>query len=246
VAAYGDHLAVAAGEYDSLGVTVFPVDGSGGAGLPIEAEGVSTLYGIEVADDYVYAATHDYVGIIDATDPSTPRMAFEWTPPASTGNPATTFVADGVGYFAAGWDGLYVFDLANPAAPALLGHWVSPDWVIDVVVIEGIAYVTLGDSGVAAVDLTAPGDPRLLGSATVPGFAGPIDVAHGHAFVGWFGETGSLGGVAVVDMTDLAAPTLVDTFGRLPSLGHLHVADDHLFVSDESEGLIVYRITGIE
>lgn len=246
VAIDAENLAVAAGEYDSLGVTVFPVDGSGGTRLPIEAEGVSTLYGIEVADGYVYASTHDYVGIIDATDPATPQMAFEWTPPGSTGNPAATSVADGIGYFAAGWDGLYIFDLANPAAPALLGHWVSPEWVIDVAVIEGIAYVTLGDFGVAAVDLTAPADPRLLGSVTVPGFASPIDVAHGHAFVGWFGEAGSLGGVAVIDMTDPTAPTLVNTFGRLPSLSHLQVAADHLFVSDESEGLIVYRITGIE
>ena len=97
--------------------------------------------------------------------------------PASTGTPANTFVADGVGYFAAGWDGLYVFDVTNPAAPALLGHWISPDWVIDLVVVEGIAYATLGDTGVAAVDLTEPANPRLLGLVTVPGFAGSIDVA---------------------------------------------------------------------
>jgi hypothetical protein len=84
----------------------------------------------------------------------------------------------------------------------------------------------------------------LLGSVKVPGFAGPIDIARGHAFVGWHGASGSLGGVAVVDMTDPGTPTLVDTFGRFPSLNHLEVAADHLFVSDESEGLVVFRITG--
>ena len=244
VAIAGDQLAAVGGEFDTLRVAVFPVDGSGGGSIAIEADGVSTIYGIEASDGYVYVSSHDYVGIVDATAPAEPRMVFEWTPPGSTGNPATVFVADGVGYFAAGWDGLYVFDVADPAAPRLLGHWASPDWVIDVVVVEEVAYLTLGDSGVAALDVSDPANPRLLGSIAVPGFAGPLDVADGHAFVGWHGGTGSMGGIAVVDMTDPETPTLVNTFGRFPSLGHLELAGDHLFVSDESEGLIIFRITG--
>jgi hypothetical protein len=91
-----------------------------------------------------------------------------------------------------------------------------------------------------------PASPRLLGSVTVPGFAGALDIAHGHAFVGLSGTTGSMGGVAVIDMTEPGAAALVNTFGRLPSLSHLQLADDHVFVSDESEGLIVFRITGLE
>jgi hypothetical protein len=246
VAIDGDQLAAVGGEFDTLRVAVFPVDGSGGGSIPIEADGVSTIYGIEASDGYVYVSSHDFVGIVDATVPAEPRMVFEWAPPGRTGNPATVFVADGVGYFAAGWDGLYVFDVRDPAAPALLGRWASPDWVIDVVVVEEVAYLTLGDSGVAGLDVSDPANPRLLGSTTVPGFAGPLDISHGHAFVGWFGTTGPMGGVAVVDMTDPEAPVLVDTFGTFPSLGHIELAGDHLFASDESEGLVVYRITGLE
>jgi hypothetical protein len=246
VAIAGDQLAAVGGELGTLRVAVFPVDGSGGGSIPIEADGVSTIYGIEATGGYVYLSSHDYVGIVDATLPAEPRMVFEWVPPGRTGNPATVFVAEGVGYFAAGWDGLYIFDVADPAAPALLGHWASPDWVIDVVVVEDLAYLTLGDSGVAGLDVSDAANPRLLGSITVPGFAGPLDISHGHAFVGWFGTTGPTGGVAVVDMTDPEAPVLVDTFGTFPSLGHIELAGDHLFASDESEGLVVFRITGLE
>jgi hypothetical protein len=85
----------------------------------------------------------------------------------------------------------------------------------------------------------------LLGSVDLPGFAGPIDVAGGHAFVGWFGESGAMGGVAVVDLADPAAPALVETFRRFPALSHLQAAGGHLFVCDESEGLLVFRITGL-
>lgn len=241
----GDLVAAISSGSGSLSVTLFSVDGSVGATVPIEADGATTLYNIVFSDGQLFVAGHDYFGIIDATVPDESAVVFEWTPPGATGNPADVFVSDGVAYVSAGWDGLYIFDVATPAAPRLLGHWASPSWVIHVVVVGSTAYLTLGDSGLAVLDVTDPADPRLLGTTTVPGFAGPVDVAHGHAFVGWFLADSSMGGVAVVDVTDPTAPTLVDTFGTFPDLNQLEVAGDHLFVSDETEGLIVFRISGI-
>ena len=246
VALDGETIAAAGLPDGSLGLSFFRVDGSGGAIVPIVADGVSTAYGLEVGGGSAYVTSHNYVGIVDAQVPAAPRMVFEWTPPASTGNPCTVFVTDGVGYFGAGWDGLYLFDLADLEAPRLLGHWASPAWVIDVVVAGQIAYLTLGEGGLATLDVSDPASPRLLGSVTIPGFAGPIDVANGHAIVGWMGETGAMGGVAIVDVADPAAPALMETFRRFPALSHLQLAGDHLFVSDESEGLLVFRITGID
>lgn len=157
----------------------------------------------------------------------------------------TVFPVGGIGYFAAGWDGLYIFDLTDPAAPALLGHWKSPDWIIRVVVADGTAYVTMGDSGFAVLDVIDPASPRLLGAVDVPGFATQLDVAQGHAFVGWLGDGGSLGGVAVIDLSDPESPVFVDTFGRFPSMTGLRVAGDRVFVSDEIEDIVVLRMTGL-
>lgn len=241
VAFLDDHLAVG-DESGQVSVVVFPMDGTGGVDVPIPTASVTSIYGLEAADGHLYVSTHDYVGIIDARDPTAPAFVFEWTPPGRTGNPASTFVTGGVGYFGAGWDGLYIFDLADPSAPALLAHWRSPDWVIATVVVDGFAYVTLGDSGLAVLDVSDPTNPRLLGTVTLPGFASPLAVRGDHAFVGWTGATGSSGSVAVVDVSDPEAPQLVDSFGRFPVLGDLEVAGEHVFVSDETEGLVIFQV----
>lgn len=246
VALDGQYLFAVAGDIGSTRLDVFRTDGTGLVSVPISPERATTLYDVKVADGYAYVSSHNYVGIVDVTDPAAPQLVFEWTPPGSTGNPAQVFVADGIGYFGAGWDGLYIFDLANPATPALLGHWTSPDWIIRVVVSEGTAYVTLGDSGLAVVDVSDPADPRLLGSVETPGFASLVDIAVGHAFVGWLGDGGSLGGVAVIDLSEAESPVFIDTFGRFPSMSGLRVVEDHVFVSDEAEDLVILRITGLD
>lgn len=246
VAIAGDHLAAVGLPNGSLGVSFFQVDGSGAVTVPITASGVTSASSLEFSDGYAYVAGHDYIGVIDATTPAAPHMAFAWTPPALTGNPCVAFVRGGVGYFGAGWDGLYIFDLANPAAPVLLGHWASPNWVTDVVVADDIAYVTLGEVGLTLLDVSDPASPSVLGSVKVPGFSGAVDVADGHAFVGWLGVDGSMGGVAVVDVSDPAAPALGETYRRFSAFTHLQLAGDHLFVSDENDGLLAFRITGID
>jgi hypothetical protein len=144
IASADDHLVATVGDFGAMYALVFAIDGSGGPDIALDAAG-SNLFSIEVADDFAYAASHDYVGIIDISEPAEAELVFEWIPPSSTGNPARVYVRNGVGYFAAGWDGLYIFDVSNPAAPTLSGHWVSPSWVIDVVVIDEIAYLTLGE-----------------------------------------------------------------------------------------------------
>ncbi len=242
---YADgYLYAVAGEYQPE-LVVFPDDGSGGVVVEWEGDGIGSLGSVEVVDGFAYVAAHDFVGIVDATDPSEPRAVFEWKPPGSTGNPANALVTGGIGYFAAGWDGLYLFDLTDPAAPALLSHWPSPNWIIDLVVADGIAYVTLGETGMATLDVADPTNPRMLGLVELAGFASRIDVAGGHAFVGWLGDGGALGGVAVVDVRDPENPRFVDTYGRFQTITDLEIAAGHVFVTEESEGVISFEITGL-
>lgn len=244
VAILGDYYAVIAGEFADLRILFVKNDGSSTTALALDGAEISSLFGIEVDGDYVYVASHGYIGIIDATDPGHPHQVFAWEPPGATGNPASTFVEGGIGYFGAGWDGLYIMDLGDPSNPALLGHWPSPDWVIDVEVVGDLAYVTLGDSGVAVLDVSDPTDPRVVGTVAIAGFASPIAVAGNQAFVGYFGVGSSPGGVAVIDVTNPAAPALIGTFGSFPAITDLGVADGHVFVSDGSEGLVVLRVEG--
>jgi hypothetical protein len=244
VAFDGEYVYVVSGEF-AQDVVVFPIDGSGGVTLQWR-DGSPDVSHIEESEGYAYLSGHDYIGIIDATDPSDPEMVWEWEPPDNTGNPANTFVDGDRGYFSAGWDGLYIFDLSDKTAPAMLGHWPSPNWIIDLVVEDGIAYITMGNTGLAAVDVGDPASPSMLGVTELNGFSSPVGVADGYAFVGWFGEDSAFGGIDVVDVTDPENPVLVDSFGRLQSINGLAVSGNHLFIADEVDGLIAYEITGLD
>ena len=211
--------------------------------IPLSGTDFTDFDDLEVVGGYAYASGWNYVGIIDATDPSAPEVVFDWTPDGSTGNPAHVTIDGTTGYFAAGWDGLYVFDLTDPSTPVLTDHWISPDWVIDVAIEDTHAYVTLGDTGLAVLDASDPSNLRTLGTMELPGFASMIDVADGHVFVGWFGSGSSPGGIAAIDATDPTTPVLAGTFGTFTSLTDLQVAADHVFVSDEADDLVVFRIT---
>jgi hypothetical protein len=236
----GDWIFVLLGEHQGR-LMIFDTGGTNSAQMESTFGDLSHLF---LADEHLYVTSHNYVGILDVTDPLHPTVVHEWEPPESTGNPATAFVADGVAYFGAGWGGLYLFDVTDPAAPVALSHWPSPDWVTGLTVADGTAYVALGSTGLAILDVGDPQHPELLGLAELPGFASRAVVAHGHAFVGWFGESGTLGGIAVVDVRDPAEPVLRDTYGRLQSIAGLEIIGDHLIVADEAQGLIVFEIRG--
>jgi hypothetical protein len=222
---------------------VFDTDGLGAAGVAITGTNSSDLDDLEVADGFAYVSGWNYIGIIDVTDPSDPRIVLDWSPDGSTGNPAHAVIDGTTGYFGAGWDGLYVFDLADPAAPALLDHWISPNWVIDIAVADGIAYVTLGDTGLAVLDVSDPSDVRQLGAVEIPGFASMVDIDGTHVFVGWFGSATAPGGIVAIDATDPVLPIVAGSFGEFANLTDLQVGAGHVFVSDQSEDLVVFRIT---
>lgn len=244
--AFAGEDVVAATSDGSLGAVLLTADGDVLGRVAIDDDGPTDIAGIEVEEGTAYLASHNYLGILETGGPDGLRLATGWIPPAATGNRAGTFVSGRTAYVTAGWDGLYILDTTDPGSPAALGHWASPGWVIDAAVVDGIAVLTLGDSGVALLDVTLPAAPRLLGSTLVPGFAGPIAVSGGHAFVGTYGSGTGTGGVAIVDVRDPSAPVLVATVGRFPAICEVAITDGHLVVGDESEGLVVYRIDGLD
>lgn len=229
------------GEYSSQ-LSIFNIDGTGGVTMDSTDGSLSYL---TLAGDHLYVSTHDYVGIIDVTDPPNPTIVTEWESPDYTGNPATVYIDGDIGYFGAGWDGLYLFDVSDPSSLTALSHWPSPDWITAIRVEDGRAYVSLGSTGLAVLDVDDPQHPVLLGIAEVPGFASRLVLAHGHAFVAWFGESGTLGGVAVVDVRDPENPLLLETYGRFQTISGLEILGDNVIVADEAGGLIVFEITGI-
>jgi hypothetical protein len=69
-------------------------------------------------------------------------------------------------YLAAAQDGLFIFDIADPDAPEVLGQFEALENAWDVWVNDGIAYVGDCDKGVSAIDISTPDHPRQVGFIT--------------------------------------------------------------------------------
>ncbi len=243
VALVGNRAHVVGG--DGLGARDFSViDMDTGMGYTMTPPGSGSprdLYGVFAEGQFAYLESHNYVGIIDLVDPTSPVVAFEWEPPGHSGNPTSVAVVGDIGYFGAGWSGLFILDLSDRYRPVEIGAFDTPDWVIDLVVINDVAYLTLGDSGLATLDVSDPGRPVLLDRVDLPGFASPLAVANGIAFAGVSG--GDAGSIAMVDVSDPEGLRLIDTEGRYDLVTDVAVANGHLFVTEEARGLFVFEIS---
>ncbi|HSJ65839.1 MAG TPA: hypothetical protein VK922_18300 [Gemmatimonadaceae bacterium] len=138
-------------------------------------------------------------------------------------------------------DGVHVIDISDPAVPrqvALFHAGVSHPH--DVLVRDGLAFVSHWDAGLIILDVGnglrggSPGNPVEVSRIQIPG--GHVHNAwywpeRGYVFVGQEAFAQPVGGMHVVDVSDLAAPVTVANF-FLPD------SPPHNFWLDETEGIL--------
>lgn len=111
-------------------------------------------------------------------------------------------VAEPYLYLAAGRAGLLVVDVADPAAPRLVGALRVGELASSIALLPGRAVVgSTGESaGLHVIDITLPASPRLLGSASTYGSPEAVAVQGGTAYV----AGGLLGGLELFDLSGSA------------------------------------------
>ncbi len=150
--------------------------GDTGAAVAIRAEDVAVVgTTIFVAN----SAAPNGLTIVDAADAGAPAVLGT----AAVGG-GTTSGVDVVGsraYLAKSASGLQIFDVGNPAAPALLGS-IGTIFVADVVVAGNLAYV--GEAGsLTVVDVPDPANPVIVGGAQTGSLARSIAIDGGISYV---------------------------------------------------------------
>jgi hypothetical protein len=140
--------------------------------------------------------------------------------------------------------GLRVFDVADPASPALIGRVATPGLPSDIAVAGDLAFVADGGAGgLQVIDLSDPASPALVGSYDSPGLASALallpptsgahhrvalaDGAEGVQLVGIFGTSPDLG--LTIDTDGLATDVLW--------------TNNALFVADGWNGVVVYDLS---
>ncbi|MEW6379900.1 MAG: hypothetical protein AB1611_09880 [bacterium] len=142
--------------------------------------------------------------------------------------------------------GLVILDLRDPARPVYAGGYHTPGQARDVAIFGHYACVADGPRGLTVIDLTNPADPRYAGE-------NPLDIkdlgpwiehkknASTVAMYDHYACLGfqSKGGVAIVDLSDPANPSLVSWFTTEGEARKIAVSGHYAYVADDSKGLVI-------
>jgi hypothetical protein len=131
-------------------------------------------------------------------------------------------VAGAHAYMADGPAGLQVVDVANPAAPRLLGRLPTAGEARDVAVSGSLACVACGNEGMQVIDVSNPNQPRPVARFGSQAGVGRVAVSSNHAITGnhWVDHAWvDHGWFEVVDLSEptnprsVAGPYSVDSWG---------------------------------
>jgi hypothetical protein len=204
------------------------------------------LGNIWVSDGYVYYSRVD-LQIIDVMNPSAPSIAN-----TLDGDEDVifdeVFVRDDIMYVAAGWGGIFIYDVSDVYNPALTGNaqWEELSRAVTIFVDGNIACI--GDDRGATthvIDISDPSNPvpvSSTGQLLPAGNAKQIFVYENHAFVMMRNfMPPSYDEFAIVDMTDIENPEPVSILNPHTRGLDLHCYHHHMFVP--SGNLFIFDIS---
>jgi len=147
-------------------------------------------------------------------------------------------VVGSLAYVADGGSGLHIFDVADPAAPALVGSYDTPGYAYDVEVAGSLAYVADSGSGLQIIDVTDPAAPAFVGSYDTPGSALDVEVVGSLAYVADSG-----GGLQIINVTDPAAPAPAGSYDTPGFARDVEIVGSLAYVADRSSGLQIIDVS---
>jgi hypothetical protein len=183
---------------------------------------------VAVAGDYAYVLDGDFdLQVIDlAILPDPRRIAGS---AAMLDGPADLVVVGSRLYVAGA--GLQIFDLADPAAPQLLGGIDLPPG--DAFAVSGDhVYLVRGDD-LLVVEVTDPTSPQLVGSVDTGCSTTDLAVLGHHVLV--ISDDAGCGGLQVFDVTDPNSPLPVGSLELWPAVA-ITASGDHAYVAGVVEG----------
>ena len=170
--------------------------------------------------------------IINIKNPSSlARVSWVQVPLFGGDDPKGIFVRDSLGYFADSDGGFLIINISDLLDPEIICTLDTPGRVIDLFVRDTLAY--LADMfSLLIVNVKNPYDPAIIGSLSIGGW-GVYDVwvSGDYAFVTEADEWNGYGKVNMVNVSDPAAPFIVDQVSMPGTPYGLFVVDDKIYVA---------------
>jgi len=149
-------------------------------------------------------------------------------------------------YIAAREAGVAAFSVSIADAPTYISSYTStPHWALDVAGYSNYLYVAFDDAGLHILDVSSPATFTFLSAVdTVDILGNAICVTAGanRAYVGW--EHISRGyGITIIDITNKAAPVVLDTALLKDRPNDLWINGGYLYVACDKSGLAIMDIS---
>lgn len=161
----------------------------------------------------------------------------------------TCCVSGDYAYLADGNNGLFIYDISDPASPDSITVITPGGEVFDVVVYDTLAFIAAGDAGVFKYNIAAPASPVFMDSYDTDGTAVDVDYdpSNNYLYV-----ADNDGGVVILDFSSSKAPVLIGKFWDHYHGNYIYVYRDGLTIFHvvvEAEGYETFEvdktITGI-
>ncbi len=142
-------------------------------------------------------------------------------------------------FVAAGDEGLQILDVSDPRAPAVLGSLPFTNATLRITVRDGIAFVSDDQWVLHAIDVTDPENPADLGSLYAsPSFINEIECVGDLLYL-----PTSVGGLRILDVSDMANPSLVNVVDGDPYTLDVSIDGDRLYVASGERSVRVFDMT---
>jgi len=195
--------------------------------------------GIVVIDTIAYmSCLRDGMRVFDISDPTDPDSIGIYF-----GADGGLAVHDTLAYLAAGMTRSFeIVNVSDPTAPVLIGDYLFPGKVTEVVASGDYAYALNSDSigaDVRVVDVTDKNNPLVLGSYSTSGEAQDAAVVDDTLL---FLAAGSAG-LEIINVVDPNTPTLVGQGTGGSGALDVVVSGHYAFVANSSSGLWIYDVS---
>jgi len=201
---------------------------------PAEAHVVTELStqgadGIAIDGDYCYLSKEDSgLRVVDISNPEAPELVNSLY--INTARPGIA-VEGNYAYHLTG-SGFAVIDIETPESASVVTYAGGLAWLKSIVISDGIAYMAQSqwDGGFAIYDVSDPVHPSLVGKYNLDDYSVEIMV------VGQFAYIGHRTCMQIIDVSDIYAPVLLETFATSGSPTCLTHNDGYVYVG--SSGLM--------
>jgi hypothetical protein len=188
------------------------------------------VHGLAADGGYAYVTDRWSVRVFDVSHPAQPRQVQAL--PIPNGVPRTIVVKDSFAYLTADHAGLYVIDISNPKAAAVLGNYPMSRFTYGLAVAGDFAYLANSDTGFHIISVRDPAAPKLESSLKLEGEPYGVAIQGKYAYV-----ASGPSGLIVVDISNPAAPKVVGSCATEDFANGVAVDANFAYVTDTNAGI---------